>query len=146
MAAARGPRSSAPRAAASGRDGSAPEELVHQVGGHGPGLVVVEIKGLHGARAQHHDVGHLLHPQVLIADLLAGDPNAARVLDQEFGLPCYRCPARWVETLESGITYSEIPAARVLDRLRALRSLAGETQVVGEVAPEASPSPSEDPS
>ena len=88
----------------------------------------------------------LLHPQVLIADLLAGDPNAARVLDQEFGLPCYRCPARWVETLESGITYSEIPAARVLDRLRALRSLAGETQVVGEVAPEASPSPSEDPS
>ncbi|MBL4847694.1 MAG: hypothetical protein JKY65_19425 [Planctomycetes bacterium] len=62
-----------------------------------------------------------LHPKVLIADLLARDPNAARVLAEEFDLPCHRCPARWVETLAEGITYRGITADQVLDRLRALR-------------------------
>lgn len=64
----------------------------------------------------------LLRPDVLISDLLAGDPHAARVLAEEFDLPCYRCPARKVETLASGISYREVRAEDVLDRLRALRA------------------------
>ena len=67
----------------------------------------------------------LLRPDVLIADLLVGDPNAARVLAEEFDLPCYRCPARKVETLASGISYREVEVEQVLSRLRALRAEEG---------------------
>jgi len=72
--------------------------------------------------------------ETLIAEVLGRDPNAARVLAEEFDLPCYRCPARHVETLAGGITYMGHEAEEVLSRLRELR---------GEPAPslETDPSP-----
>jgi hypothetical protein len=57
----------------------------------------------------------------LIVEVLQRDPNAARVLAEEFDLPCYRCPARYVETLAGGITYKGLEAEQILSRLRELR-------------------------
>lgn len=66
-----------------------------------------------------------LSGQTLIAELLRRDPNAARVLAEEFELPCYRCPARHVETLAGGITYKGLEAEQILSRLRELRAPSG---------------------
>lgn len=62
-----------------------------------------------------------LSGETLIADVLRRDPNAARVLAEEFDLPCYRCPARHVETLSGGIGYKGLEAEQILSRLRELR-------------------------
>ncbi|MGE0706634.1 MAG: hypothetical protein AB7N76_05520 [Planctomycetota bacterium] len=56
-------------------------------------------------------------PNTRIADVLRRRPAAARVLYEEFGLPCYRCPARHVETLAEGLSYTEVDPAAVLARL-----------------------------
>ena len=58
-------------------------------------------------------------PQTLIADVLARRPQAARVLFEDFGLPCYRCPGRFVEGLAEGISYRGLDAEDVLARIAA---------------------------
>lgn len=58
-------------------------------------------------------------PQTLIADVLARRPQAARVLLEEFDLPCYRCPGRFVEGLAEGISYRGLEAEAVLARIDA---------------------------
>ena len=58
-------------------------------------------------------------PQTLIADVLARRPQAARVLLEEFDLPCYRCPGRFVEGLAEGISYRGLKAEDVLARIAA---------------------------
>ena len=62
-----------------------------------------------------------LSGETLIVEVLRRDPNAARVLAEEFDLPCYRCPARHVETLAGGITYMGHEAEQILSRLAELR-------------------------
>jgi len=58
-------------------------------------------------------------PKTLIAEVLARRPQAARVLMEEFGLPCYRCPGRFVEELGEGISYRGLEAEDVLARIAA---------------------------
>ena len=53
----------------------------------------------------------------IIARVILGRPDAERVLYEEFGLPCYDCPAVWTETIETGMCLTGIDPDVVVARL-----------------------------
>lgn len=57
--------------------------------------------------------------ETLIARVLAERPGAARVLFEEFRLPCSECELRDRETVAEGVRYLGHDLARVLERLNA---------------------------
>ena len=44
-------------------------------------------------------------------------PDAERVLQEEFGLPCYRCPVSFVETVAEGARLYRLDPQALVDRL-----------------------------
>lgn len=55
----------------------------------------------------------------LIANVLLQRPDARRVLFEEFQLPCYRCEARYSETVAEGVGYTGLDPDAVVARLNA---------------------------
>ena len=59
--------------------------------------------------------------------MLESIPDAARILYEEFNLPCVTCEVAYSETLEEGLSYSGLDPDVVLARLTG--SPSGETSV-----------------
>lgn len=53
----------------------------------------------------------------LIADVIDARPDAARVLFEEFKLPCVTCEVSLHETLEAGVSYTGLDPEVVVARL-----------------------------
>jgi hypothetical protein len=53
----------------------------------------------------------------VIDDILRTRPDAARVLQEEFNLPCWDCDVRFSETLETGVSYTGLDPDAVIARL-----------------------------
>ena len=58
-----------------------------------------------------------VRPDSLIDDILLARPDAARVLYEEFDLPCWDCDVRFTETLETGVSYTGLDPGVVAERL-----------------------------
>lgn len=52
-----------------------------------------------------------------IIDILQSIPDAARILYEEFNLPCITCEVAYTETLEDGVSYSRLDPEVVIARL-----------------------------
>ena len=52
-----------------------------------------------------------------IAEIIEARPDAARVLFEDYGLPCYCCEVRYRESLAEGLAYSGHDPEQVLARL-----------------------------
>jgi hypothetical protein len=53
----------------------------------------------------------------LIADVIDARPDAARVLFEEYDLPCVTCEVSFHETIEVGVAYRGLDADAVVARL-----------------------------
>jgi hypothetical protein len=53
----------------------------------------------------------------IIADVLESRPDAARVLYEEFHLPCVSCEVAFSETLAEGVSYTGLDPEVVIARL-----------------------------
>ncbi|MEZ6183727.1 MAG: DUF1858 domain-containing protein [Planctomycetota bacterium] len=58
-------------------------------------------------------------PETLIAAVMLGRPDAERVLHEEFGLPCFRCPVSFVETVAEGARLHGLDPQALAERLSA---------------------------
>lgn len=58
-------------------------------------------------------------PDTLLAAVMLGRPDAERVLQEEFGLPCYRCPVSFVETVAQGARLHSMDPEALVERLNA---------------------------
>ena len=60
-------------------------------------------------------------PDMLVSDVLASDPNAARVFTS-LGLGCPSCLGAGMDTLDSVASMHEVPLEALLDALDSLKS------------------------
>ena len=58
-----------------------------------------------------------VRPDSLIADVIDARPDAARVLFEEFNLPCVNCEVSLHETIEVGVAYTGLDPKVVARRL-----------------------------
>lgn len=70
-------------------------------------------------------------PRTRIVDAIRWRVGADRVLLEEFGLPCYRCEARHVESLAEGVAYCGLDPRRVAARLDALPAYPADEDLPG---------------
>jgi len=58
-----------------------------------------------------------VQPDTLLAAVMLGRPQAEQVLQEEFGLPCFRCPVSFVETVSAGARLHGLDPQALVDRL-----------------------------
>lgn len=58
-----------------------------------------------------------VRPDSLIYDVMLARPEAERVLQEEFGLPCHRCEVSLKETVAQGARLYGLDPAQVVARL-----------------------------